>query len=207
MSGEPVEKARKKEGSSQERADESEKEGGLEPVPAGAEVSRTASALEEERPTTISWVRAVASAGQRMMALGLLAVIGSAMLNAAVAVRLISPLARDRGLFLGEGIMTSLAGGLLAQFGLLIVLPVLAWGLGWILDDRPFRLAFGGAVFAEIWHMVIMILTAGLAAFWQDPAYIVSRLICVGVAGLLGGLAFGHARRMAERADARENGT
>lgn len=177
-------------------------------IPEGARISRTVTPAAGERASKVAVIRSVASALQRMMALGLLAVIGSAMLNSAIAIRLIVPMSQGRlGALGGEGLVASLLGGLMTQFGLLLVLPALAWGMGWLIEDRPFRLAFGAAIFAELWHSAVMILTSGYEAFVQEPRYLISRLVFVAVAGLLAGLAYGHARKMAARTDMPQAGS
>lgn len=215
-SGAPVDGAGPTKPSSQEAASEQgdsaagepelwdANDGVSSPIPPGSKVAGSPSQLSAERPSTVVSIRAVVAAGQRMMALGLLALIGSALLNSVVALRLMLPAIESRGAFLGDGVWSSILGAGISQIGLLVLLPALAWGLSWIIDDRPYRLAFGAAVFVEAWHSVIIWFTAGAGALVMDTVYLAARLVFLVVAALLAGLAFSHGKELAERSDAED---
>ena len=169
-------------------------------IPPGARVSRTASISSTSRPSVIASVRAAVLAVQRMLVLALLAVVASALLNSLIIGRMMVPAIRERLAVLGDGVLASFAGGFLAQIGLLLFLPALAWALAWVLDERPYRLCLGAALFTELWHYAVLFVTAGLSGIVADPVLLSTRIVFMGLAGFLAGLAYGHGRRFSGRA-------
>ena len=146
-----------------------------------------------------SKLRAYLSAFHRMIAFGLLVVIASSMVNWVIALRVLVPRALAGGPIFGEEAVGRILAALVSQVGILVVLPVFAWCVAWVLVERPFRFAIGAAVFTELWSFVIGVMSGGAGSFLWDPINSVARYFFVLVAGVLGGLAFIHGRRMADR--------
>lgn len=102
--------------------------------------------------------------------LGLLAAVIGTIITAPLGMKL-APKVSGLPLILG-----SVIGVVIWRFWLLVVLPVLGYGMGRALKLRPLGLAFGAAVSGELFFVLIELASAGLASLWANPAMLAARI-------------------------------
>lgn len=144
-------------------------------------------------------LRSRTAAVERVLALGTVTLIIRAFLGAILTIDVYPALLG--GMHLGAGVGAEILWALLTEVSLVLVLPLVAWALGWVFEGSPMAIGIGAAYFAEFFGLFIVYLSQGLGALVDHPAYLGTRLLVTFGAGLLAAYAFRDARR---RADARE---
>ncbi len=162
-----------------------------------------ATAASSEEPVyagrkTPGSVRAALLTLQRTIAIGVLAVVGASVVQGIVFFRIVFPIAESRESFYGMGVGGDVLSALLAQIGMIVVLPLLLWLVAWVLEEKPLVLALGAGLMAEGWYLILALFTGGQEYFAAKPVYFLSRLVILSVTVVLGALAYRHARRLSE---------
>ncbi len=150
----------------------------------------------------IERLRAFAAAVQRALALGTLAMLLGALLNLGLALGVLAPLL-EGGPHIEAGVAADLLSALADGFGLLVSLPLLAWLVAWIFDDRPYRLCIGAALFALAWMLFVRYLSVGAEGLLARPVHLAAFVATGLLAGVAGAAAFRKGRSMAERRERR----
>ncbi len=159
-----------------------------------AETKQAADGVAGKVKAGVGSVRASATSMNRIMVLGFAAVITSSMLRWAITLNVLIPLLANRPVGIQPGIGTDLLLACYQQISLLIVLPLLAWGAGWLFDGRGLRLMIGAALFHEVWMGFVSYLSDGSGAFTARPVLVITKVVlAIGIA-FLAAKAFRHAQ-------------
>lgn len=142
----------------------------------------------------VGQLRSSASTINRILVLGFASVVASSMLRWSITLNILVPLLADRPVGFEPGYTSDLILGSYQQLSLLIVLPLLAWGAGWLFDGRALPLTLGAAIFHEAWMGFVSYLSDGTAVFVERPLLVITRFVlAIGIA-FLAARAFRHAR-------------
>lgn len=144
----------------------------------------------------IDQTRSIVRSAQRIMAVGLLSLVLGSVLTMALTLNVLGPALRNFGVDQSGSILLS---GLIARAGILVALPGLAWGAGFVVDERPSAVGFGAAAFIEASLLLISYMSKGATGILSDPGYLLSQWGFGFLAGLLAMFAFRNSQRRADK--------
>jgi len=134
----------------------------------------------------------------RILVLGFAATVLSPIVQLGIQQNIIAPLVGPEGLGLSGGLSSQLLLAMLQELGLLIVLPALAFCVGFLFDGRGPLLGVGAALFVKLFMLVVDYLGGGGAALISAPLYHLERLLLAVGIGILAGQCFEYSRRKLE---------
>jgi hypothetical protein len=147
-------------------------------------------------PTTFQALSARLRRVQFVLGLGFAAAVAGALISAALFTR-VRPVMES----LGPGVGSLLIGTLVSRLWVLMILPVLGYGVARVLELKPWRTALGAAVTGEVFYLALDLVTAGFDGLLAQGPMLLLRALTLSLGVVLARRAILRGRADAARSE------